>query len=101
MSPQLVGLRLFPPEVIGLDVGQLGVIAVGWMVAWFVLGYLMYSFLYATMGATVSRLEDLQSLAYLPALVLIPAYVVAATGLAGRPVRGWRRCRWCRCGRRC
>lgn len=81
----LVGLRLFPPAVAGLDVRSLGAVAVVWMVLWFVLGYLMYSFIYATLGATVSRSEDLQSLAYVPTLLLIPAYLVVALSLGGTP----------------
>ena len=35
------------------------------------------------MGATVSRLEDLQSLTYVPSVLLLPAYAVAAASLTG------------------
>ncbi len=55
------------------------------MALWFVIGYVMYSFVFATMGATVSRLEDLQSLTYVPSVLLLPAYAVAAASLAGAP----------------
>lgn len=79
----MVGLRLFPPDVPGLDLAQLGVTAIAWMVLWFVLGFLMYSVVYATLGATVSRQEDLQSLAYLPSLLLMPAYLLVALALGG------------------
>ncbi len=54
-----------------------------WLSLWFVIGYVMYSFVFATMGATVSRLEDLQSLTYVPSVLLLPAYAVAAASLAG------------------
>jgi ABC-2 type transport system permease protein len=37
------------------------------------------------MGATVSRLEDLQSLTYVPSVLLLPAYAIAAVSLAGAP----------------
>ncbi|MGB8020382.1 MAG: ABC transporter permease [Candidatus Nanopelagicales bacterium] len=77
------GLRLFPPDVEGIDLAAVGAAAVGWMLLWFVLGYLMYSFVYATLGATVSRQEDLQSLAYVPSLLLMPAYFMVAGALGG------------------
>jgi ABC-2 type transport system permease protein len=32
-----------------------------WTIAWFVLGYLFYSVMYAALGATTSRIEDAQS----------------------------------------
>jgi ABC-2 type transport system permease protein len=81
----LVGLRAFGRDSAGLELFRLGFWPLVWLALWFVLGYAMYSFLFATMGATVSRLEDLQSLTYVPSVLLMPAYVVAALSLAGPP----------------
>jgi ABC-2 type transport system permease protein len=80
-----VGLAAFGQDSAGLDLFRLGFAALATLALWFVLGYLMYSFVFATMGATVSRLEDLQSLTYVPSVLLLPAYVVAGLSLAGPP----------------
>lgn len=79
------GLWAFGDASAGLDLFRLGLGSLAWMAAWFVIGYAMYSFVFATMGATVSRLEDLQSLTYVPSVLLLPAYAVAAASLAGPP----------------
>ena len=80
-----LGLRLFGQDSASLDLFRLGLGPLVWLALWFVLGYLMYSFVFATMGATVSRLEDLQSLTYVPSVLLLPAYAVAALSLSGPP----------------
>jgi len=77
------GLWAFGDGSAGLDLFRLGVGSLAWMTLWFVIGYAMYSFVFATMGATVSRLEDLQSLTYVPSVLLLPAYAVAAASLTG------------------
>ncbi len=81
----MFGLWAFGDGSAGLDLFRLGVSALVWMALWFVIGYAMYSFVFATMGATVSRLEDLQSLTYVPSVLLLPAYAIAAASLAGAP----------------
>lgn len=81
----LVGLRLFGTDSAGLDLFRLGLGSLFWLSLWFVVGYALYSFVFATMGATVSRLEDLQSLTYVPSVVMLPAYAVAAVSLASGP----------------
>ncbi len=77
------GLWAFGDGSAGLDLFRLGLGSLAWMTLWFVIGYAMYSFVFATMGATVSRLEDLQSLTYVPSVLLLPAYAVAAASLTG------------------
>lgn len=73
----VVGLTLAPLEDVGVpDLASIGVAAVLWLGLWFVLGYLVYSFMYATVGATISRQEDMQSVAFIPALSIMPAYFV-------------------------
>jgi ABC-2 type transport system permease protein len=78
-----VGLWAFGDGSAALDLFRLGLGSLAWMTLWFVIGYAMYSFVFATMGATVSRLEDLQSLTYVPSVLLLPAYAVAAASLSG------------------
>jgi ABC-2 type transport system permease protein len=78
-----VGLWAFGNGSPVLAIFRLGLGSLTWMALWFVIGYAMYSFLFATMGATVSRLEDLQSLTYVPSVLLLPAYAVAAASLTG------------------
>ena len=71
----VVGLTIAPPPALdGIDITSIGVTAVVWLVFWFVLGYLTYSFMYATLGATISRQEDMQSIAFIPAIAIMPAY---------------------------
>ncbi len=81
----IVGIVLAPLPDVGVpNLTSIGVTAVIWLVIWFVLGYLEYSFLYATLGATISRQEDMQSVAFIPAILIMPAYflvtITASTG---------------------
>ncbi|MDA2978824.1 MAG: ABC transporter permease [Actinomycetota bacterium] len=67
----------------GVDLAAVGIpsfVALGF---WFVLGYLMFSFVYAAFGATVSRLEDLQSVAFIPAMILLPGYFLVVFSVGG------------------
>jgi ABC-2 type transport system permease protein len=81
----VVGLAVAPIDDIGIpDLTSIGIVAVTWLGVWFVLGYLVYSFLYATFGATISRQEDMQSVAFIPALSIMPAYfLVVFTASSG------------------
>ncbi|KAA3640626.1 MAG: ABC transporter permease [Armatimonadetes bacterium] len=73
----------------GIDLSAVGIPGIVSLVFWFVLGYLMFSFIYAAAGATVSRLEDLQSVAFVPMLLLMPAYLVVSFSLG--EVNAWTR----------
>ena len=66
--------------VIDLPVPDLPAIGLGVVlnaVWWFVLGFAFYSVLYAALGATVSRQEDIQGVAFIPLVFLLPAYAIA------------------------
>ena len=80
----IVGLSLAPLSIDVPDLTRIGVTAVLWLFVWFTMGYLVYSFLYATLGATISRQEDMQSVAFIPAICILPAYflVVVSAGEA-------------------
>ena len=84
----VIGLVVAPIEDLGIpDLTAIGITAVLWLGLWFVLGYLVYSFLYATFGATISRQEDMQSIAFIPALSIMPAYfLVVFTASSGGEV---------------
>ena len=49
------------------------------------LGYLLYSFMYATAGATISRQEDMQSVAFIPAVSIMPAYLMMVLSIESGP----------------
>ena len=82
----VIGLMLAPlPELDGLDITSVGLTAVFWLIFWFVLGYLLYSFMYATVGATISRQEDMQSVAFIPAISIMPAYLMMVFSIEAGP----------------
>jgi ABC-2 type transport system permease protein len=69
-SAQLVDLP-------GIDVAAIGLPVVASLLFWFVLGYTFYAFLYAAVGSTVSRQEDLQGTLMLPIVLILPGYLLA------------------------
>ena len=80
----VVGLMIAPvPSLEGLDLTNIGITAVVWLIFWFVLGYLTYSFMYATLGATISRQEDMPSIAFIPAIAIMPAYFLMIVSIEG------------------
>lgn len=76
------------PELAALpDVGVTAVLA---MLPWFVLGYTFYAVVYAALGATVSRQEDVQGASVLPSILLLPGYFVGLT-VVYDPTNAWAR----------
>ena len=66
--------------MIDLPIPELPTIGLGVVlnaVWWFILGFAFYSVLYAALGATVSRQEDIQGVAFIPLVFLLPAYAIA------------------------
>jgi ABC-2 type transport system permease protein len=70
VSAQLAGLT-------DIDVAAIGLPIIAGVFFWFVLGYVFYAFLYAAVGSTVSRQEDLQSAIMLPIALILPGYLLA------------------------
>lgn len=69
---------------VSLEDLQLSSVPVGtwaWLLVFFLLGFLMYSALYAAMGAMVSRPEEVQNASGLPTFILVVAYIVALVAL--------------------
>jgi ABC-2 type transport system permease protein len=60
---------------LSLDAGLIGSI-----VGWFLVGFAFFAVLYAALGATVTRQEDVQSVALLPLVIVLPAYFIAIFG---------------------
>ena len=70
ISAQLAGLA-------DIDVSGIGLPIIASVLFWFVLGYTFYAFLYAAVGSTVSRQEDLQGALMLPVALILPGYLLA------------------------
>jgi ABC-2 type transport system permease protein len=61
----------------GVDVVAIGVPIIAGLFFWFILGYTFYAFLYAAVGSTVSRQEDLQGAIMIPIILIMPGYLLA------------------------
>jgi ABC-2 type transport system permease protein len=70
----LVTVRMI--DLPGARLPSLSLAVAATAVAWFVLGYAFYGVVYAALGATISRQEDVQGAATLPTLMLLPGYFV-------------------------
>jgi len=70
ISAQLAG----PTDI---DVAAVGLPIIAGVFFWFILGYAFYAFLYAAVGSTVSRQEDLQGAIMLPIVLILPGYLLA------------------------
>ena len=60
-----------------IDVAAIGLPVIASLLFWFILGYTFYAFLYAAVGSTVSRQEDLQGALMLPIALILPGYLLA------------------------
>jgi ABC-2 type transport system permease protein len=68
-------------NVADVDLTAIGIEVAIAIVFWYLLGYTFFSVLYAGLGATVSRQEDLQSVAMIPVLFLLPGYFISFIAL--------------------
>ncbi len=64
-------------DVEGVSLTGIGVEIVGGVLFWFLLGYTLYAFMYAALGSTVSRQEDLQGVLMLPVAFILPGFFIA------------------------
>ncbi|MEN8040141.1 MAG: ABC transporter permease [Actinomycetota bacterium] len=60
-----------------VDIAEIGLPIIASVFFWFILGYTFYAFLYAAVGSTVSRQEDLQGAIMLPIVLILPGYLLA------------------------
>ena len=64
-------------DIADVDVASIGLPIIAAVFFWFILGYTFYAFLYAAVGSTVSRQEDLQGAMMLPIVLILPGYFLA------------------------
>jgi ABC-2 type transport system permease protein len=64
-------------DVDGVSLPAVALPIMGWVLFWYLLGYTFYSFMYAALGATVSRQEDLQGVIILPVVFILPGFFIA------------------------
>lgn len=57
------------------DIASVG----GWVLLWFLIGYFVYAFIFAGLGALVSRQEDLGSAITLPMMLIIVGYIIGVS----------------------
>ena len=68
-------------EIPDVSLPSLGAEIIGGVISWFLLGYTLYAFINATLGATVSRQEDLVSVAVLPTPLVLPGFFIAVRAI--------------------
>ena len=76
----LAGAAYFSAQMADIgdvDLASIGLPIIAGVFFWFVLGYTFYAFLYAAVGSTVSRQEDLQGAMMMPIILIVPGYILA------------------------
>lgn len=68
-------------DIADIDISGIGFKVLGLLVVWYLLGYTFYSFLYGALGATISRQEDMQGVAMLPVLLILPGFFFGQVAL--------------------
>jgi ABC-2 type transport system permease protein len=74
-------------DSIGLPPVAAGDITLG--VAWFLLGFLLYSFLFAATGALVNKITEVNSAILPVSMILLVGYLLAVTVVMTDPGSGW------------
>ena len=74
-------LTLSTADLVDIDVSGIGVKVLGLLIVWYLLGYAFYSFLYGALGATISRQEDMQGVAMIPVLLILPGFFLGQLAL--------------------
>ncbi len=64
------------------DLGGMGLDILLSVIMWFLLGYGLYSVLFAAAGSLVSRQEDVQSVSWIPIAIILPGYFIALVATA-------------------
>ncbi len=77
-------------DIADIDIAGIGLEVFGTLVLWYLLGYAFYSVLYGTLGATISRQEDMQGVAMLPVLLILPGFFLGQMALVS-PDGSWVR----------
>jgi len=88
-------LQMLVPAVLGVGVGiatktlnislTSSVGSVAWALLWYALGFAIYATVFAALGATVSRQEDVQGLTFPAVMPLIAAWVIGISVVPSDP----------------
>ena len=62
---------------------------IGFAVAWFVLGFALYAFLFAAAAALVNKITEVNSATLPVSMTLVASYIVALAVVAPNPSAGW------------
>ena len=84
-APLAVAVRV--TDSIGLPPVAAGDITLA--VAWFLLGFLLYAFLFAATGALVNKITEVNSAIMPVTMILLVGYVLAITVVTANPASGW------------
>jgi len=68
-------------DVADVDLTGIGLKTLGLLILWYLLGYTFYSFMYGALGATISRQEDMQGVAMLPVILIVPGFFLGQMAL--------------------
>lgn len=68
-------------NMIEFNIAAVGLPVLANVFFWYILGFTFYAFLYAALGSTVSRQEDLQGLLWLPVVLILPGYFLSIRAL--------------------
>lgn len=68
-------------EIPNVSLPSLGAEIIGGVIFWFLLGYTLYAFMFATLGATVSRQEDLGGVVFLPSVLVLPGFFITVRAI--------------------
>lgn len=60
----------------------------GLLILFFLLGFMMFSYIYAALASTTSRMEDAQSLSQIPQMLIIAGFFMSIFGMQN-PGAGW------------
>jgi len=71
-------LSLVAGQILDISAGDIAC-----LVLYFLLGFLLYAFIFGALGSMVSRMEDLSGLASMPLYVFMAGYFIAIMGASG------------------
>ena len=75
--------------VASVDIPAISGDVLAWVVAWFVLGYVIYAMAYGALGSLASRVEDASGIAAPVTTVLIVGYWASLVAVSADPESGW------------
>jgi ABC-2 type transport system permease protein len=74
-------------DIADIDLTNIGIRVLGVLILWYLLGYAFFSFMYGALGATISRQEDMQGVAMLPVLLILPGFFLSQIAITSPD--GW------------